>query len=142
MHSAQTRLNVSFIFFSTSFTRVCLNSVFFLYSHKKREHDSQQGEDRPYVKKPLNAFMLSLMEKRANVAAELNIRNSTTTRIFNLNLLSHVHTTNSNYFQHFMSQMHCGRLNLYSSMWICFEVFGGFFYASVHVYMLLFMFPH
>lgn len=79
MCSAQTRLNVLSPFFSSRFTRVCaLIWPFFLHSHRKRERDSQQDEDWPYVKKPLNAFMLYRQEQRANVAAELNIRDSAT----------------------------------------------------------------
>ncbi|XP_030581924.1 transcription factor 7-like 1-B [Archocentrus centrarchus] len=39
----------------------------------KRKRDEQQDEDRPYIKKPPNAFMLFLKEQRAKVKAELNI---------------------------------------------------------------------
>ncbi|XP_061823753.1 uncharacterized protein [Nerophis lumbriciformis] len=41
----------------------------------KKEHDSHQDEKR-YIKKPLNAFMLYRQEQRPNVVAQLNIRNS------------------------------------------------------------------
>ncbi|KAL7405054.1 hypothetical protein ABVT39_023238 [Epinephelus coioides] len=43
---------------------------------KKRKRDSQQDEDRPYIKKPPNAFMLFLKEQRANVRAEVGWRGS------------------------------------------------------------------
>ncbi|XP_030582109.1 transcription factor 7-like 1 [Archocentrus centrarchus] len=39
----------------------------------KRKRHEQQDEDRPYIKKPPNAFMLFLKEQRAKVKAELNI---------------------------------------------------------------------
>nr|XP_057918277.1 transcription factor 7-like 1-C isoform X1 [Doryrhamphus excisus] len=41
----------------------------------KRDRDSHQDE-KTYVKKPLNAFMLYRQEQRPNVVAQLNIRNS------------------------------------------------------------------
>ncbi|XP_035856801.1 transcription factor Sox-17-alpha-A-like isoform X2 [Sander lucioperca] len=40
----------------------------------KRKCESQQDENRPYVKKPPNAFMLFMKEQRVNVEAELNIK--------------------------------------------------------------------
>ncbi|XP_039463709.1 transcription factor 7-like 1 [Oreochromis aureus] len=43
---------------------------------KKRKCRAQQDEDRPYVKKPPNAFMLYLKEQRPKVTAELNIPGS------------------------------------------------------------------
>ncbi|XP_030613331.1 transcription factor 7-like 1-B [Archocentrus centrarchus] len=43
---------------------------------KKRKRDGHQDEDRPYVKKPPNAFMLFLREQRENVKAELKINGS------------------------------------------------------------------
>ncbi|KAF7220371.1 transcription factor 7-like 1 [Nothobranchius furzeri] len=41
---------------------------------RKREH---QQEDRPYVKKPPNAFMIFLRDQRSKVVAELNLTGST-----------------------------------------------------------------
>lgn len=51
--------------------------LFFLYSRRKRKHDNQYS-DWPYVKKPLNAFMIYMKEQRAKVVAETNIRWSAT----------------------------------------------------------------
>ncbi|KAL4000749.1 inhibitor of growth protein 2 [Sarotherodon galilaeus] len=53
---------------------MCSYSVF--YSCRKRKCRAQQDEDRPYVKKPPNAFMLYLKEQRPKVIAELNIPGS------------------------------------------------------------------
>ncbi|XP_040013764.1 transcription factor 7-like 1 [Xiphias gladius] len=43
---------------------------------KKRDCDSRQSEDQPYIKKPPNAFMLFRKEQRPKVVAELNITGS------------------------------------------------------------------
>ncbi|KAM9837385.1 uncharacterized protein ACBR49_018085 [Aulostomus maculatus] len=43
---------------------------------KERKAEDQQDEDRPYIKRPPNAFMLYVKEHRQNVVAELNIRNN------------------------------------------------------------------
>lgn len=40
------------------------------------QHDEQLDEDRPYVKKPLNAFMIFRKEQRPIVMDETNIRDS------------------------------------------------------------------
>ncbi|XP_040920967.1 transcription factor 7-like 2 [Toxotes jaculatrix] len=45
---------------------------------KKRRCESQEKDNQPYIKKPSNAFMLFRKEQRANVVAELNIRDSAT----------------------------------------------------------------
>ncbi|KAL7401764.1 hypothetical protein ABVT39_004397 [Epinephelus coioides] len=45
-------------------------------SSKKRKREKEQSNEGPYVKKPLNAFMLFLKEHRANVDAELKGRGS------------------------------------------------------------------
>ncbi|KAL7402947.1 hypothetical protein ABVT39_022238 [Epinephelus coioides] len=45
-------------------------------SSKKRKREKGQSNEGPYVKKPLNAFMLFLKEHRANVDAELKGRGS------------------------------------------------------------------
>ncbi|KAK2819246.1 hypothetical protein Q5P01_024807 [Channa striata] len=45
---------------------------------RKRRYDKPQDDDRPYVKKPLNAFMLFMKEQRQNVVAEINNRNNAT----------------------------------------------------------------
>ncbi|XP_030600919.1 transcription factor 7-like 1 isoform X2 [Archocentrus centrarchus] len=45
---------------------------------KKRKRDEQQDNDRSYIKKPPNAFMLYLNEQRAKVMAEFNIKGSAT----------------------------------------------------------------
>ncbi|XP_030579246.1 transcription factor 7-like 1-B [Archocentrus centrarchus] len=44
---------------------------------KKRKRSDQQEDDRPYVKKPPNAFMIFLKEQRLKVMAECSIREST-----------------------------------------------------------------
>ncbi|KAM7395447.1 hypothetical protein PAMA_006956 [Pampus argenteus] len=41
---------------------------------KNRERENRQDDDRPYVKKPPNAFMLYMKEQRHNVAAELKLK--------------------------------------------------------------------
>ncbi|KAF3851923.1 hypothetical protein F7725_005278 [Dissostichus mawsoni] len=41
------------------------------YNSKKRRHYEQQDSNRPYVRKPLNAFMLYMKEQRALVKAEV-----------------------------------------------------------------------
>ncbi|XP_018517942.1 transcription factor 7-like 1-B isoform X3 [Lates calcarifer] len=45
---------------------------------QKRQREAQQYADRPYIKKPPNAFMLFRKEQRPNVVAELNITESAT----------------------------------------------------------------
>ncbi|KAL7401655.1 hypothetical protein ABVT39_002726 [Epinephelus coioides] len=45
-------------------------------SSKKRKREKEQSNERPYVKKPLNAFMLFLKEHRAKAGAELQGRGS------------------------------------------------------------------
>lgn len=47
---------------------------FFLYSCRK--HRNQEDDNRPYIKKPPNAFMLFMKEQRPNVVAELNLSDS------------------------------------------------------------------
>lgn len=47
-----------------------------MYSHAKRKRKHQEHDDQPYIKKPLNAFMLFRKEQRPNVVAELNITDS------------------------------------------------------------------
>ncbi|KAL7404400.1 hypothetical protein ABVT39_014206 [Epinephelus coioides] len=43
---------------------------------KKRKRDSQRDDDRPYIKRPPNAFMLFLKEQRTHVEAEVAERGS------------------------------------------------------------------
>ncbi|KAM7367952.1 hypothetical protein PAMP_014214 [Pampus punctatissimus] len=45
-------------------------------SYKNRECENQQDDDRPYIKKPPNAFMLYMKEQRQNVAVELKLKGS------------------------------------------------------------------
>ncbi|GLD73790.1 transcription factor 7-like 1-B isoform X1 [Lates japonicus] len=45
---------------------------------QKRNREAQKDDDRPYIKKPPNAFMLFRKEQRPNVIAELNITESAT----------------------------------------------------------------
>ncbi|KAK1886749.1 Transcription factor 7-like 1 [Dissostichus eleginoides] len=42
------------------------------YNSKKRRHNEQQDSNRPYVRKPLNAFMLYMKEQRALLKAEVD----------------------------------------------------------------------
>ncbi|KAI4832567.1 hypothetical protein KUCAC02_015530 [Chaenocephalus aceratus] len=42
------------------------------YNSKKRRHNEQQDSNRPYVRKPLNAFMWYMKEQRALVKAEVD----------------------------------------------------------------------
>ncbi|KAM7368004.1 hypothetical protein PAMP_014260 [Pampus punctatissimus] len=53
-----------------------LSIALMLLHTKNRECENQQDDDRPYVKKPTNAFMLYMKEQRQNVAAELNLKGS------------------------------------------------------------------
>ncbi|XP_033976676.1 transcription factor 7-like 1-A [Trematomus bernacchii] len=41
------------------------------YNSKKRWHNKQQDNNRPYIRKPLNAFMLYMKEHRDHVKAEV-----------------------------------------------------------------------
>uniref|UniRef100_A0AAZ1XD28 HMG box domain-containing protein n=1 Tax=Oreochromis aureus TaxID=47969 RepID=A0AAZ1XD28_OREAU len=43
---------------------------------KKRKYEAKQDEDRLYIKKPPNAFMIYLKEQRPKVMAELNLTGS------------------------------------------------------------------
>ncbi|KAK2820395.1 hypothetical protein Q5P01_023354 [Channa striata] len=45
---------------------------------RKRKYNKPHDEDQPYIKKPLNAFMLFLKEQRQNVVAEIKIRDNAT----------------------------------------------------------------
>lgn len=54
---------------------ICSHS---LYTHRKRKRKDQEHDDQPYIKKPLNAFMLFMKEQRPNVVADLNITDSAT----------------------------------------------------------------
>lgn len=49
---------------------------FCLFRSGFTQHVSQLDEDRPYVKKPLNAFMIFRKEQRQIVMDETNIRDS------------------------------------------------------------------
>ncbi|XP_062239391.1 lymphoid enhancer-binding factor 1-like [Platichthys flesus] len=40
-----------------------------VHNSEKRKHESQQDDERPYVPKPPNAFMLFMKEQRPNVLA-------------------------------------------------------------------------
>ena len=51
-----------------------LSICFLLFPHRKRKRVNQRGNDRPYVKKPPNAFMVYRNEQRLKVLAGL--RNS------------------------------------------------------------------
>ncbi|KAF3697789.1 Lymphoid enhancer-binding factor 1 [Channa argus] len=42
----------------------------------KRKYNKPQDNDQPYIKKPLNAFMLFMKEQRQSVVAEINIRDN------------------------------------------------------------------
>ncbi|KAK2919441.1 hypothetical protein Q8A73_003812 [Channa argus] len=45
---------------------------------RKTKYNKPQNDDQPYIKKPLNAFMLFMKEHRQNVVAEINIRDNAT----------------------------------------------------------------
>ena len=44
--------------------------------HPKRKESKEDKPNRPYVKKPLNAFMLYMKEQRAKVVAECTLKES------------------------------------------------------------------
>uniref|UniRef100_A0A669CLV3 HMG box domain-containing protein n=1 Tax=Oreochromis niloticus TaxID=8128 RepID=A0A669CLV3_ORENI len=46
------------------------------HSCAPKKHQTKQGKDQAYIKKPPNAFMLYLKEQRPKVKAELNISDS------------------------------------------------------------------
>ncbi|XP_005734582.1 transcription factor 7-like 2 [Pundamilia nyererei] len=46
------------------------------HSCTPKKHQTKQGADQAYIKKPPNAFMLYLKEQRPKVKAELNIGDS------------------------------------------------------------------
>ncbi|XP_077439121.1 lymphoid enhancer-binding factor 1-like isoform X3 [Vanacampus margaritifer] len=48
---------------------------FFCFT-RKRKREGQEDEDKVYIKKPPNAFMIFRKEQRENVMAQLNIRDS------------------------------------------------------------------
>ncbi|XP_067340931.1 transcription factor 7-like 2 [Channa argus] len=45
---------------------------------RKRKYDKPQDDEKPYIKKPLNAFMLFMKEQRQNVVTEINLRDNAT----------------------------------------------------------------
>ncbi|KAK2884764.1 hypothetical protein Q8A73_021238 [Channa argus] len=47
-------------------------------SKKRRRYNKRHDEDQPYIKKPLNAFMLFMKEQRQKVVAEIKIRDNAT----------------------------------------------------------------
>lgn len=65
--------NTYFLNINMSVTKLILN-VFAYRSFS--QHGDQLDEDRPYVKKPLNAFMLFRKEQRPIVMDETKIRDS------------------------------------------------------------------
>lgn len=54
---------------------MCPYHLFFC-GRRKRKYEEQQDEDKPYIKKPPNAFMLFLKEQRSAVSAEIGVRES------------------------------------------------------------------
>ncbi|XP_039467506.1 transcription factor 7-like 2 [Oreochromis aureus] len=46
------------------------------HSCAPKKHQTKQGKDQAYIKKPPNAFMLYLKEQRPKVKAQLNISDS------------------------------------------------------------------
>ena len=53
------------------FSTAATGALTLLMSHRKIKCESQRGEDRPYIKRPLNAFMLFAKEQRANIQAKI-----------------------------------------------------------------------
>ena len=53
-----------------------LIQICFLCSCRKRKLENQQDDDRPYIKKPPNAFMLFLKEQRPCLMSELNTKDN------------------------------------------------------------------
>uniref|UniRef100_A0A3Q3VRT6 HMG box domain-containing protein n=1 Tax=Mola mola TaxID=94237 RepID=A0A3Q3VRT6_MOLML len=57
---------------------VLSNISHFMHFHRKRKRKQQYDDDEPYIKKPLNAFMLYKMEQRPKVLTEMNIKQNAT----------------------------------------------------------------
>lgn len=61
------------------FSLVLLSNIScFANSHRKRKRTEPHDEDEPYIKKPLNAFMLYKMEQRPKILSEVNIKQNAT----------------------------------------------------------------
>lgn len=60
-------------------SRCCCDSFCVrLLLRRKRRCSDEQGANEPYIKKPLNAFMIFRKEERENVMAEVKITDSAT----------------------------------------------------------------
>lgn len=58
--------------------KCCFCCNLFLLLGRKRRCSDGQGANEPYIKKPLNAFMIFRKEERENVMAEVKITDSAT----------------------------------------------------------------